>query len=107
MLKHILISALIFCALIQNLSGQDNCPSEVKGVHPPTKPVYKLLLITGCARSGTTFIADVLWHCGLQVYHEAPGRDGIVSWLMAARDVKTPYGPAYYNYRFKHIFHQV
>lgn len=78
-----------------------------KTVNLPSKPTYKFLLITGCARSGTTYITEVLRHCGLDVLHERDGNDGIVSWLMAARDFSTPYGPAYYNFRFKHIFHQV
>lgn len=78
-----------------------------RGVLPPTKQVYKLLLITGCARSGTSYITEVLRLCGLDVLHEHEGTHGTVSWLMAARDFTTPYGPAYYNFRFKHIFHQV
>jgi hypothetical protein len=78
-----------------------------KSAKPNDGHIYKLLLITGCARSGTTYITEVLRHCGLDILHEAEGQHGIVSWLMATRDYKTPYGPAFYNFCFKHIFHQV
>lgn len=117
MQKYIILWAMIYCAAFANLCGENSgidfveeeldSSWEAKGVLPPTKPIHKLVLVTGCARSGTTFIAEVLQHCGLNVVHEAAGKDGIVSWLMAARDTHTPYGPGYYNYRFKHIFHQV
>jgi hypothetical protein len=116
MQKALLFLGLFFCTVFGEMCGKessfdsvegDSCLSVQKAVNPPSKPIYKFLLITGCARSGTTYITEVLRHCGLNVLHEDNGEDGIVSWLMAARDFATPYGPAYYNFRFKHIFHQV
>jgi hypothetical protein len=38
-----------------------------------------MFLITGSGRSGTKYMATVLRQCGLDVGHERPGRDGIVS----------------------------
>jgi hypothetical protein len=117
MQKGLIFLGLYFCTVFGEMCGKEisfdlvekeNSPSAQKvAANTPSKPVYKFLLITGCARSGTTYITEVLRHCGLNVLHEAEGEDGVVSWLMAARDFKTPYGPAFYNFRFKHIFHQV
>lgn len=67
----------------------------------------KLLLVTGCARSGTTYIAKVLKHCGLKVSHEKISPDGVVSWLMVVTSDSAPYGPPYVEGAYKHIFHQV
>lgn len=59
----------------------------------------KFLLITGCGRSGTTFMTCFLNNCGVEVGHEKLGVDGIVSWFMVVdKDVETEY---------KHILHQV
>jgi len=38
-----------------------------------------MFLITGCGRSGTSYMTKVLNNCGLNVGHEALGRDGVVS----------------------------
>ena len=73
------------------------------------------ILITGCARSGTTYISQVLQKCGIDVLHEKMGSLGTVNWIMA---VPADYTPAAYDfthccvpglnqYKFKHIFHQV
>ena len=67
----------------------------------------RLFLITGCARSGTTFMARVLNRCGLDVGHEGVGGTGTVSWTMAVESSCTPFGPPYKKGNFKHIFHQV
>lgn len=64
-------------------------------------------LITGCARSGTHYIAKVFRLHGLEVSHEGDARYGIVSWTMAVDSDHSPWGPAANNYYFKHIFHQV
>ncbi|MCE5315889.1 MAG: hypothetical protein LLG04_00820 [Parachlamydia sp.] len=64
-------------------------------------------LITGCARSGTHYIAKVLRLHGLDVVHEGNARCGIVSWPMAVNSDNSPWGPGSNNYYFKHIFHQV
>lgn len=65
------------------------------------------LLITGCARSGTAFIARVLRDCGLEVGHEKDSAYGIVSWPMTVNTPQRLWGPPSARYRFKHIFHQV
>lgn len=67
----------------------------------------RLILVTGCARSGTTFMAEVLKISGLEVGHEFYRSDGIVSWTMAVESDRTPWGPPYKEGAFKHIFHQV
>lgn len=65
------------------------------------------LLITGCARSGTTFIARVLRKSGLAVGHERDGAFGVVSWSMGIDTTDRCWGPSSGLYQFKHIFHQV
>ena len=67
----------------------------------------RLLLVTGCARSGTGYIAKVLQKCGLDVGHERLGAEGISSWVMAVESIFSPWGPPRHNLKFKHIFHQV
>lgn len=67
----------------------------------------KKVLITGCGRSGTKYIAFVLRRWGLDVPHERMGRDGCASWCMAVDAEKTPFGESCRNYEFEHIFHQV
>lgn len=69
----------------------------------------RFLLITGCSRSGTTFIADVLSLCGLDIGHEIIGSDGCSSWFMCIDDGKAPWNsrPTARGIEFEHIFHQV
>jgi hypothetical protein len=67
----------------------------------------RLILITGCGRSGTTYIAELLTLCGLDVPHEELGDDGCSSWYMAVEDYNSPFGPGTRDAHFKHIFHQV
>lgn len=45
------------------------------------------VLITGCGRSGTTYMASVLRKAGLAVRHEVMGDDGCSSWYFAPREV--------------------
>lgn len=66
----------------------------------------KLLLVTGCGRSGTTFTSQFLTKCGLDIPHEKPGKDGCVSWPMTA-NFYSPWGPYAENEQFDHIFQQV
>lgn len=69
---------------------------------------HKFLLITGCARSGTTYISEVLKQVGLDIKHEALGKDGSASWPMAATTSDdSPWGPSATGIYFEHIFHQV
>lgn len=64
-------------------------------------------LITGCARSGTTFITAALKLAGLDVKHEAIGTEGAVSWTMTPNATATPWGPPFEEGKYEHIFHQV
>jgi hypothetical protein len=41
-------------------------------------------IVTGCARSGTTYMSKVLQACGLRCPHEEWGPDGTVAWQYAA-----------------------
>jgi len=69
--------------------------------------LHRELLITGCARSGTKYIAQVLRGCGLDVGHENVGKDGVASWVMVLTADSCPWGPTRKNLSFTHIFHQV
>jgi hypothetical protein len=69
--------------------------------------IERSLLITGCARSGTCFIAKVLQQAGLDIQHEQIGRDGVSSWFMTVHANSTPWGPGRNGISFSHIFHQV
>ena len=44
----------------------------------------KKLLITGCGRSGTEYIATVLQKLGIDTPHEHMGKDGVVDWSFAS-----------------------
>ena len=67
----------------------------------------KFLLITGCARSGTHYIASLLTLAGLPIKHEKEGEMGTSSWTMAVNALQTPWGPGYLKFNFQHVFHQV
>ena len=68
------------------------------------------LLVTGCGRSGTSYICSVLKQCKqpLDLGHESwIGKDGIASWLLAF-DKHPPRGPQNVTFRdFDIVFHQV
>ena len=74
---------------------------------PADPPQDRLLLITGCSRSGTSYISDFLRLNGVQVDHEQDAPEGTVSWTMAIDAPWTPWGPGSRGYRFRHVFHQV
>jgi len=67
---------------------------------------YKIL-VTGCGRSGTKYIASVLQSMGLDVPHEDLGKDGAASWCMAVDSVEAPWGRGRRGATFDAIFHQV
>jgi hypothetical protein len=67
----------------------------------------KFLLITGCGRSGTQYMAKFLRKSGLKVGHERMKAHGTVSWLMASTADWSPWGPIASDYEFIHIFHQI
>jgi hypothetical protein len=68
-------------------------------------PDTRTLLITGCARSGTLYMATLLEKSGYNILHERLGKDGVVAWPMAVGSLSVK-GPLFYK-PFKHIFHQV
>lgn len=77
------------------------------GRREPQTRERKTVLVTGCARSGTKYTAELLAAHGLDVRHEAMGRDGTVTWCMAVDDQEVPWGEPFGAYSFDHIFHQV
>ena len=78
------------------ISGESNAAEE-----------KRLLLVTGCARSGTAYIAKVLTRAGLQFGHESMRRDGLSCWTMTVESNWSPWGPLRKNIKFAHIFHQI
>jgi len=70
---------------------------------PPQEP--KLLLIVGCGRSGTEYMADLLSRSKIRVRHERIGPEGTVSWPMTVNSL-SPWGPENKD-TFTHCFHQV
>lgn len=65
------------------------------------------LLITGCGRSGTKYISELLKQNGYDVGHEEDGADGIASWSMTIAQGEPVWGPSFQEYEFDTIIHQV
>ena len=77
-------------------------------IEPGATKETRRVLITGCARSGTKYVAHLLTQMGLDVGHEKMGRDGISSWCMATPAQTTPWGPGLDGtVDFKCVLHQV
>ena len=74
---------------------------------PAEPPKERLVLITGCSRSGTSYMSDFLRLNGIQVDHERDAPEGTVSWTMVVDAPWTPWGPGRRSFRYRHIFHQV
>ena len=70
-------------------------------------PPSHRVLITGCGRSGTKYIAGVLQGLGLDVPHEDLGADGAAVWTMVVDSVTAPSGVGRRGLRFGTIIHQV
>lgn len=66
----------------------------------------KKVLVVGCPRSGTTYMAQLLQSYGLDVRHEEMGEDGTSSWPMATCH-KGPWGARRSNFRFQNTIHVV
>lgn len=66
-----------------------------------------LVLITGCGRSGTKYMATLMQRSGLDLQHEEPGRNGSIAWPMAVDAFYSPWGECFKQHKFKHVFHQV
>ena len=66
-------------------------------------------VITGCGRSGTKYIAELLTRSGRDIAHESMGRHGIASWMWAVDARSVPWGPAPSLFRHprERCFHQV
>ncbi len=105
------LSILFMVSFLSSYSKLEGLNQEPLILYPHASPdeskLSRQLLITGCSRSGTTYIAHVLIANGLQVTHEADGTYGIVSWPMCANTTLAPWGPGFKKYQFAHIFHQV
>lgn len=70
--------------------------------------VHRELLITGCARSGTAYISNILQECGLKIGHEKTQKDGVSSWVMCINTKHVPWAvDSRRRLQFTHIFHQV
>ena len=65
-----------------------------------------MILITGCPKSATVYISEVLCHLGLDVQHEKLGGDGSSNWMLAPGKNSQPWeGPCFED--FSVVFHQV
>jgi hypothetical protein len=64
------------------------------------------ILITGCGRSGTNYICNLLNKSNLELKHEKMGKDGIVSWILTY-DKNPPWGPKFSDNKYKIILHQI
>lgn len=67
----------------------------------------KLLLITGCGRSGTSYIATLLTQCGLEFGHENAEKNGVCSWFLAVDGPKFRANFPDPSTHYQHVFHQV
>ncbi len=109
-MSRIVLSLFLFLSLFSHdpiIGGETIENSATKALEPIRKKTHRSVLITGCGRSGTGYMALFLKRSGLRIKHEHMGEDGSVSWLMAADVEKAPWGPLYKNYTFSHVFHQV
>lgn len=97
--------SLSLAAFQMHADDKDTNLSETASLYKTRKPAF--LLITGCARSGTTYISNFLCQSGVDVPHERVGKEGCVSWMMAADTIHAPWGPGSATFAFEHTFHQV
>ena len=92
----------------QNLEATSN--SALSMTRVPTTEIDMnpscTLLITGSAKSGTMFIAELLKKSGHDINHEAYGKDGCASWAMAKNRYNAEKSIETLD-SFTHIFHQV
>lgn len=68
-----------------------------------------MIVIIGCARSGTKYICSLFRELGYDVGHEKLGADGIASWGLVPDTGRIPYGPSFseINCGDMTILHQV
>ena len=99
---------ICFLFLISSLAASSSHPRNQKILTESQQEVDLFLLITGCGRSGTTYISEALQQAGLDIGHEFLRKDGCASWLMNVQSDHAPYGrKSTENIRYQHIFHQV
>lgn len=69
----------------------------------------RIIVVTGCGRSGTTYSSKWLAEAGLSIGHERLRADGISSWYLVSDSKQVPLGPSYYFLRNinKLVIHQV
>lgn len=82
------------------------CCMSVAGSGSAQEGERRELLITGCGRAGTLYMADVLQEAGVDVRHEYDGSYGRIAWSCAVG----PYddrGNLLPERTYAHIFHQV
>lgn len=104
-MAHAKFFTLVLITLLLPIMASSFSKEERRSYKPE---VERLVLITGCGRSGTTFIAKSLTSAGLDVRHEYLGKDGSASWYMNVESTNAPYGcRSTVGLRFTHIFHQV
>ena len=70
-------------------------------------PLHRLVLVTGCGRSGTRYLTYVLRRLGLDVGHERLGRDGVAAWTLAVDADDPPWGPSQCAIHFDVVLHSV
>jgi len=73
----------------------------------PRAPRQRLVLVTGCGRSGTRYTTFVLRRLGLDVGHERVGRHGVAAWTLAVDADAVPWGQSPRSLRFDVVLHQV
>lgn len=74
------------------------CITCVRSPERPIRPRWNgKLIVIGCGRSGTCFIAQTLRECGLDVWHEKEGKNGTVDWRL------TPYNLSNYKYKLHQV----
>lgn len=111
--RYLLLVLLSLITLMDDANALVNHPSLNKEknkqkFNSDSSEVERLVLITGCARSGTSYAAIALDMCGLHLKHESSyGEHGIVSWFMAVDSAYQPYKIPITKCKFKHVFLQV
>lgn len=88
--------ALLFLLQVVPMQAQTSSPRK-----------KRLVLITGCSRSGTLYMTKFLQMNGVQIAHENDAPHGTVSWCMAVDADETPWGPGANLFKYTHTFHQV
>ena len=106
-MKSLIFILSIFLMLFDQTTASQTTLAAISPTSLFRKKEERFLLITGCARSGTTYISRFLCRSGIDVPHEAVGAHGSVSWPMTADSFRSPWGPPSGHYAFTHTFHQV